>query len=38
MLGNILGGRWSDYCFTKLKENNEGKGIVEVNDELNSSS
>ena len=30
MLGNILGGRWSDYCFTKLKEQNGGKGVVEV--------
>jgi MFS family permease len=35
MLGNILGGRWSDYCLAKLKAKNGEKSVPEMRLESN---
>ena len=37
MLGNVLGGKWSDYTLAKLKEKNGGKSVPEVNSRFDSS-
>ena len=36
MFGSVLGGRWSDYHLAKLKQENGGKSVPEVNSRFNS--